>query len=59
MVIQWLRLRPCSQCRTPGLHPWSGNESPHVAAETQHSQILTKGRGEQEGVENPLIINKS
>ena len=30
---------PRSQCRGPGLDPWSGNWIPHAAAKTQHSQM--------------------
>ena len=29
---------PCSQCRGPSFHPWSG-KIPHVATKTWHSQV--------------------
>ena len=26
---------PCSPCRGPGFHPWSGNEIPHATTKRQ------------------------
>jgi len=30
---------PCSQCKGPRFHPWSGNKTLHTATKTWHSQI--------------------
>ena len=45
LVVQWLGLHPCSQCRGPRFNPWPGNWIPHAATkdpacptETQSSQ---------------------